>query len=292
MTRLDRAAHLRQSSTTLADALRSEATQIVPVWRNRNLIAKGRPARPVLLSATDASGLIQAGGALVWLGLLDDAHCFALDVSPSEDTLRKPILADAGEFNDLRMVGTLLAAEDAELLAYARGMLHWHRHHQHCARCGARTTSIDGGHVRHCAPCDKKHFPRTDPAVMALVLHEDSCLLARQPSFPQGMYSVLAGFVEPGESLEQAVIREVHEEVGLSVGEVRYLKSQPWPFPSSLMLGFVAFATDENIRIDDDELEDARWFTRAQIRSPDSLFIPPPYSLANQLISAFLDSEV
>jgi NAD+ diphosphatase len=290
---LDRAAHLRPELNDLRGRFNRPGSVLVPVWRNKNLIAPGRPARPALLAAAQAGQLLETAGAMVWLGLLGDADCFALDLHPSEQTLEDPALDSAGEFNDLRMVGSLLKRQDAELLAYARGMLCWHRHHRFCPSCGSKTHRREGGHLRVCAGCNEKLFPRTDPAVMALVTHGQRCLLARQPTFPEGMYSVLAGFVEPGESLEDAVRREVAEEVGLSITDIRYVRSQPWPFPSSLMLGFAADAEHDEIRLgQQEELEDARWFTREQIRSPSAFFIPPPFSLANQLISKFLDGTL
>jgi len=287
---VDRAAHLRSNDGELERFLTDPESLIIPVWRNKSLLAKGRPSRPALVRRGDAQGLLEGSGAIVWLGLCDGTPVFAVDVDPGEATV--DLLSHIGEFSDLRMIGSLLQRAEAELLAYARGMLHWHRHSRFCPRCGDVTLSGEGGHVRTCGKCERKHFPRTDPAVMALVIHGNRCLLARQPAFPDGMYSVLAGFVEPGETLEQAVTREVLEEVGLDVERLVYLRSQPWPFPASLMLGFVAHAKDDTIRIDDDELEDARWFSREQIRSPEDIFIPPPYSLANQMISVFLDENL
>ncbi len=290
---LDRAAHLREGlEDDLGARLGRPESLLVPVWRNKNLIAPGRPARPALLPASQAGQLLEPAGAMVWLGLLGGADCFAIDLHPSEQTLENPVLSSAGEFNDLRLVGSLLRQQDAELLAYARGMLCWHRHHPFCPRCGGKTKSQQGGHLRVCAGCEEKLFPRTDPAVMALVTHQQRCLLARQPAFPEGMYSVLAGFVEPGENLEDAVRREVAEEVGLTITDVRYVRSQPWPFPSSLMLGFTAEAEHDEIELVQQELEDARWFTREQIRSPEAFFIPPPFSLANQVITKLLDSTL
>lgn len=287
---VDRAAHLRPNAADLERFLTDPEALIMPVWRNKNLIARGRPSRPGFVLRGDSQALLEDAGAIVWLGLREGTPLFAVDVHPGETTPGR--LSSIGDFNDLRMVGSLLERAEAQLCAYARGILHWHRHTRYCPRCGGTTRSRDGGHVRTCSKCEGKQFPRTDPAVMALVIHRDRCLLARQPAFPPGMYSVLAGFVEPGETLEQAVAREVLEEVGLQVEKLAYLRSQPWPFPASLMLGFVAYAANDSIRLDDDELEDARWFSREQIRTPQDIFIPPPYSLANQMISAFLEDRL
>ena len=183
-------------------------------------------------------------------------------------------MAGKGAFIDLRRCGSLLEREDASLLAYARGMMHWHRCHRFCGVCGRPTASRQGGHVRACDNPDGPHltFPRTDPAVIMVVSHDGldgqppSCLLGRQKAWPMGTYSSLAGFVEPGESLEEAVAREVFEETGVSVTDVTYRASQPWPFPSSIMLGFRARALTTEIHLDPDELDDARWFTVAQVR--------------------------
>jgi NAD+ diphosphatase len=283
-----RAAKLRQDDANLANRLADPASLIIPMWRNRHLIATGRPTQPALLTVAQMGELLAACGPVVFLGLIDDQPCFACDLPADAEMSEEPTFAERGKFNDLRLVGSLLKQHDAELLAYARGMLQWHRHHGFCARCGAETLSKRGGHMRVCVDCEKQHFPRTDPAIMALVVHEDTCLLARQPTFPEGVFSVLAGFVEPGESIEDALVREVREEVGLDVTDVSYVKSQPWPFPSSLMLGFTARSEHPNIVLDQRELEDARWFSRDNLRSGEVVF-PPPYSLANHLITRFIN---
>ncbi|MFP6685624.1 MAG: NAD(+) diphosphatase [Polyangiaceae bacterium] len=284
-----RAGELRQDDADLANRLAEASSLVIPMWRNRNLIATGRPTKPALLTVGEMGDLLGLGGAVVFLGLIEGVACFAYDLPPDREMNDEPALAERGDFNDLRMVGSLLKTHDAELLAYARGMLQWHRHHRFCARCGGETRSKQGGHVRLCLGCEKRHFPRTDPAIMVLVVHEDTCLLARQPTFPDGMFSVLAGFVEPGESIEDAVAREVREEVGLDVTDVCYAKSQPWPFPSSLMLGFSAQTEQPNVVLDREELEDARWFSRDDLRTGEIVF-PPPFSLANHLITRFIGS--
>jgi NAD+ diphosphatase len=190
----------------------------------------------------------------------------------------------------LREVGALLDDRDAGLLTHGVALINWHATHTHCPRCGAPTESIHGGSVRRCAADGSEHFPRTDPAVIMLV-HDggDRCVLGRQPSWPPGRFSTLAGFVEPGEAAELAVVREVEEEVGLHVTDVRFRASQPWPFPSSLMLGFWARATDDVITLDGSELAEARWLTRADIRREEVL-LPPPVSIAWRLITDWLET--
>jgi len=185
-------------------------------------------------------------------------------------------------------------------------MLFWHTRTQHCGACGERTAPRQGGHVRVCRreSCALEHFPRTDPAIIVLVHDGDECLLGRQRSWPRGMYSTLAGFVEPGETIEQAVAREVFEESGVRVEDVRYFRSQPWPFPSSLMIGFSARAVSRAIDVGDDELEDARWVSKAELQATarvsapldaprtGQLFVPGRYSLSGQLIEAYLRGEI
>ena len=265
--------------------LASPEALLMPLWRHRNLVAD---QRPLLLEADDR--LRQLASEPVFLGLSDGSPCFAFALPAHQEA--PGWVRDRGSFDDLRRAGPFMTPADAELAAYARGLTHWHRHHRHCGKCGAATSSGDGGHVRMCDGCGKKHFPRTDPAIMALIVRGDSCLLARQPSWPAQMFSVLAGFVEPGESLEDAVHREVREEVGIEVDDVRYVRSQPWPFPSSLMLGFVMRAVSDEIQLGDDELEQARWVTVEQLRLRQDLFWPPVFSLAGQLIQLFLDGEL
>jgi NAD+ diphosphatase len=201
-------------------------------------------------------------------------------------------MAAAG-FTDLRSVGAIMPRDDGALLAYARGLIHWHSRHRFCGVCGHPTVSEQAGHQRRCANpvCGAVHFPRTDPAVIMLIHDGDRIILGRQAQWPPGMNSVLAGFVEPGESLEEAVAREVMEEVGIAVTEVRYRSSQPWPFPSSIMLGFTARALTADIRLSPDEIETARWYSRDELRrSPEneSFRLPRRDSIARRLVDDWL----
>lgn len=309
---LDRATHLRKDEAWLAESLADPRSRLVPVWRARNLVAGysgdgepfgaimrgasalGERVSPVLLEAPAVRPHIESGAAVVLLGLAEEVAHFAIDLSHLEAPEEAPELAGLGRFTDLRAVGPLMGQAQGALLAYARGMLHWHNRHRFCGRCGSETRSAEAGHMRACLnpDCGASHFPRTDPAVIMLVTRGDMCLLGRQAAWPPGMHSTLAGFVEPGESLEEAVAREVHEETGVRVADVRYCSSQPWPFPSSLMLGFRATALDEEIRVFEDELEDARWFSRDFVRGhePDERFrTPRTDSIAWRLIKDWLD---
>jgi NAD+ diphosphatase len=198
---------------------------------------------------------------------------------------------------DLRSVAVrgFVAPQEQGLLAMAKSLLDWHRRHRFCAQCGARTSPAQAGFRRDCEACSTQHFPRTDPVAIMLVTHGDRCLLGRQPRFVPGMYSCLAGFIEPGETLEDAVRREVFEEAGVRVGAVSYAQSQPWPFPSSLMIGCIAEALTEEIVIDREELEDARWFSRDEVRlmiegrHPDNLLAANPIAIAHHLVRRWIE---
>lgn len=272
---LDRAAQLRSDSdATAADP----AARAIVLWRGKVLLAdaQGGLARVPL----DHAIMADAGGVRVFLGLDDAGPVFAVtlphwdpDLSDAADfgafldpTLQHhPAMPNDACFAELRAVMTQLTPRDAELAASAKAVLAWHDSHQFCSACGARSTATDAGWRRHCPSCDTSHFPRTDPVVIMLITRGDDVLLGRSPGWPDGMYSLLAGFVEPGETIEAAVRREVFEESGITVGAVTYLASQPWAFPSSLMIGCAGEATSTTITVDPKELEDARWVSRAEL---------------------------
>jgi NAD+ diphosphatase len=296
--RLDRAAHRRTDAAWLADRLANPSTRVVPLWRGRAPIADGRSAAVVSLTGERAAAVLAAAEDVVFLGQSDDGPaCFAADVSGLAGE-RLPALENGARFLDLRRVGARLASTDGALLAYARALLHWHRRHRFCGRCGAATASRDGGHMRACgsAGCGEKLFPRIDPVVLMLVTRRgdggaDECLLARQRDWPRGLVSGLAGFVEPGEAAEEAVVREVREEAGLTVTGVRYVGSQPWPFPHSLMLGFRAEVDPgAAIRCTEDELEDAGWFSREAVAAIETRGLKLPFrgTIARALIDDWL----
>jgi NAD+ diphosphatase len=291
---LDRAAHRREDLAWIEQALTDPATLFVPVWRARNLlrgVAEDRP-EAVFLAGAAAEAVRLAGGPWAFLGVLGETPVFAVDVSAAEEPL--PLLPDSGfSFIDLRAVRGKLAAEDAPVLAHARALMHWRTKHGFCGVCGSTCAPRSAGNVLLCTntACATQHFPRTDPAVIMLVHRGDRALLGHSARFPlANMYSTLAGFVEPGESLEEAVAREVFEEAGIRVGRVRYHSSQPWPFPASIMLGFYAEALTEEIVIDRDELADAKWFSRADILNREALgfVVPPPDSIARRLIEDWM----
>jgi NAD+ diphosphatase len=289
----DRAAHRRKDAPWL-DARRTDpGSLVVPVWRARNLVVLGEPPSALFPDMT----LIARFGddPLIFLGETAEHPYFAWDLSAiaeDEAAALARAWAPAAEFVDLRRVGAVLPRRDGALLAYARGVTWWHSRHRFCGVCGAPSVAQSAGHTRLCTnrDCAAIHFPRTDPATIMLVTDGDRCLLGRQKVWIPGMYSTLAGFVEPGESLEQAVAREVREETGVVVDEVRYHSSQPWPFPASLMLGFHATARTHDLTIDPEELEDGRWFTAAEVRSFASvgLSLPRPDSIARRLVESWL----
>jgi len=301
---LDRAAHLRRDEAWIDARLTDPATRVVALWQSLNLIdARSAEPKVVFLSAADGQALVSQAEEVIFLGLDGITAYAAVDISSLDEAAAADIAA-GGEFIDLRRLGALMGGPEASILAYARGMVHWHRRHRFCSVCGQPTQSRDGGHVRFCGGDNSHmHFPRTDPAVIMLVAHDDpqgrgpACLLGRQSRWVEGMYSTLAGFVDPGETLEQAVAREVFEESGIVVRDVRYQASQPWPFPSSLMLGFRATAETTAITIDAREIEDARWFTPDEVKSfgewgeaPEGeMRLPRKDSVSRWLIESWLE---
>ena len=280
---IDRRAEVRTKPDELQSHLVHPGAIVVPVAGTDNLV---QPEGDIIRAGTVPRHEVEwPDEALIFLGTRNDTPMFAALVPESADPTRLP-----GEFRDLRRVGPALVAEDAAVLAYARAMVHWHQQHQFCSVCGSKTESKEAGHKRVCVnpSCKAEHFPRTD-AAMIVIVHDgaDRCLLARSPRFPRHMYSALAGFLEPGESLEDCVVREVFEEVGLRVTDVAYHSSQPWPFPRSVMIGFHARAETTELTLDPEEIEDARWVTRDFLRTKEQwkdFFIPPRIAVARRLI--------
>ena len=291
---LDKANHRRRDAAWIAAQLEREESRFLPFWRLNVLVKSEKPelawATGALRSAQDA----RTGAVL--LGVRDHVAHFAIDITPLHDPVTELGLAGSASFLELRAAAATLPAGDAAIAAQGRQMLDWHARHRFCAVCGRATSVKEAGYMRECDECDAQHFPRTDPVVIMLVESGDRCLLGRQAGWPPQMYSALAGFVEAGESLEDAVRREVQEESGIAVGAVRYFASQPWPFPSSLMIGCMARAESSDVTVDKSELEDARWFTRADILKSlaqpgaGGVFVPPAVAIAHHLIRAWAES--
>lgn len=281
---LDRADALRKDPEWIAAQLADPSARFIPMWRDRTFAVPFVDRAPA-----DAS-------LHVFLGLRDSAPIFASELSHLEE-------ADVAATVDLRELAVALDAQDAAVLAYARGMLLWHRNHGFCGRCGSPAESRRGGHMRLCTneACAREHFPLISPAVIMLVERRGDdgtryCLLARHGRLAAGVWSTLAGFVELGESMEETVVREVFEEAGVRVAKTRYMGSQPWPFPASLMVGFRAEASSSEITIDAEELEDARWFRAAEVRAFGDYYdggapyrLPRRDSIARFLVDSWLD---
>lgn len=287
----DRRSDLRDDLPALEALLDDPQTMFLPLHRGRlPITACSSAPQPVVAPPAVGKAWLDLGGELVFLGQHADRAHFVVDISAAEDPSSLPGFPADTTLGDLRLLASHLPPLWAHLAAYGRGLLHFHEATRFCGACGGETRPRKGGHTRSCAQCKKEHFPRLEPAVLMLVQHRDRVLLARQPGFPSGMYSTLAGFVEPGESLEEAVAREVREEVGLEIAAPRYRASQPWPFPASLMIGFCVQAQHDRIRLDETELQDARFFRREELLNPSQpgFFTPPPFSLAGQLIGDFL----
>jgi NAD+ diphosphatase len=284
---LDRASHLRVDPAWFGAALSDPDSRVLPVWNSRNLVTEGAAPHAAYLELEQLPAADRDESELILLGRFGARSIFALEFQGSE----APLLAPATRFEDLRMVAPLLAAEEAGLLSYARAMIYWRHQHRFCGTCGTKTVAARGGHVRICTnpTCKHEQFPRLDPAIIVLISDGERALLGRQSGWPEGRYSTIAGFVEPGESLEDAVAREVLEETGVQVDSIEYHSSQPWPFPSSLMLGFSAHAITTDIHLRDQELEDARWFTRADLASGHPK-IPPNISISFRLIENWFNA--
>lgn len=263
----DRAAHLRKD-----DAWRSPDVQVLVIGGEHVPTREGVGLRWITMDEAPE-------GEWIFLGTRGDDRYAAVMVD------RVPAELEPAS---LRMIGPTVAPEEASLAVHAIGIAQWHRTHTFCAKCGAPSVIASAGHTRVCSQCGAHHFPRTDPAVIMLITDDqDRALLGRQASWPEGRFSTLAGFVEPGETLDDAVRREVLEEVGIEVGEVEYAASQPWPFPASLMLGFFGKAATTDIQVDHDEIAEARWFTRDEVTEmtdTSDLVLPPNVSISRWLL--------
>jgi len=302
---LDRGSEQRKDAGWVSQQWQHEACRVLLLHSGRNLMLWDRlsDVQPLAIShpRDEVAAILAESESLVFLGLDNQQPIFAADVSllDEADILALP---GAHEFVDLREAGWLLSGQEAALLAYARGLLYWNRHNGFCSNCGSVAESRQGGHLRVCtnAACGRMHFPRTDPAVIMLVedLSEPTnprCLLGRNSRFPERLVSTLAGFVDPLETLEECVVREVFEEAGVRVDQVEYQASQPWPFPSSIMLGFRARALTTEINIDGVEIAEAHWFSPEQMKtfgewgdSGDGYCLPRRDSIARYLIEAWM----
>lgn len=280
----------KDQSAFVKERLADANSLILPLWRGDPLTANGKAA---FLSAA-ALAEFPNGAPVVFLGMMDGAAYFGVDASSAESPDAAPF-ADIGEYTPLRAAAAALPRGDIAIIGHARWLFEWHRRHKHCANCGAPTNVIAGGAKRICEICEAEHFPRSDPVAIVLAVHEDHCLLGRGPHFPPGFLSALAGFIEAGETPEEAAKREIFEEAGVTLTDVRYQFSQPWPFPSSLMMGFLADAEDRVLNLDTDEIEEAKWVSLDDIRAllggqeRGGVFLPPKFTIARQLLERWAD---
>ncbi|MGB0343041.1 MAG: NAD(+) diphosphatase [Parvibaculales bacterium] len=299
---LDRAGHLRGNPDWLAAQFADDSALFVPLWHLQPLIlpelnrGDGRDVGWLPRAALGAA--LHPDSLSVFLGMnRRNKPLFAVDVSRLSSPEDIGPFKGMGHFEDLRSLAAAgdMARTELAILAQAKAMLDWHLRHGFCAVCGAPSQMGEGGYKRVCPSCGAEHFPRTDPVVIMLATHGDKCLLGRQKGWPEGMYSALAGFMEPGETIEEAVARELHEEAGIHVSAVRYYGGQPWPFPASLMIGCLADADSTEIILDDVELEDAKWVARGDVQAAfngaGGVAIPPEMAIAHQLMRAFADGN-
>lgn len=292
---LDRAADYRKDDNWIKEKINSKNSRFILINDSKNLFENEDLIKPVYLDLNELNSLNVNFNNPIFLGIQNDKFYFAIELDKNK-IINEIQIKKKGKFINLRIAAPLLEQNDCALLGYGKAMIYWHYRHKFCGICGNPTESREGGNVLICTnkECMQHHFPRTDPAIIVLVSYENKCLLGRQPQWPKGIYSTIAGFVEPGESLEDAVKREVMEETNIELTEIKYFASQPWPFPSSLMLGFFAEAINNKIDVELNELEDAKWFTRESIidgLKNNSLKLSTKYSISFRLIEEWFDKD-
>jgi NAD+ diphosphatase len=282
---LDRASEQRCDAEWLASMRADPRSQMAALWHGDPLIAGGR----VLFLDLAAIREFPTSAAFVFLGLDNGRATFAIDASAAPAREVAPF-AEIGEYRPLRDAATELSAREAAIVGQARWLLEWHRKHQFCAQCGGPTRMSHGGEKRDCPSCSAEHFPRTDPVAIILAEHDGACLLARNAKFPPTFFSTLAGFIEAAETPEECALREMREEAGVEIENIRYQFSQPWPFPASMMMGFLATARDRALLLDQKEIVEARWVSLEEIRAildgekREDLRLPPRFTIARRLI--------
>ncbi len=296
---LDRMSYRRAEPDWIAEQLAAPESLGLVMWNGKPLVedvkakngAEAGGVQIAYVAAQMARDLAQSPERLLFLGLWQGTAVFAVDLEGSADPADGP-LEGLGRFEDLRMIAMTLPGTEAAMLATAKSMFEWRRRHRHCAACGQPSEVAEGGWKRICPSCKAEHFPRTDPVVIMLAVKGEKCLVGRQAAWPPMMYSALAGFVEPGESIEEACARELWEEAKLKTERVRYHSTQPWPYPSSLMIGLIADVENDDAAPDQIELDEVRWFTRHEARAwlrgdlPDAR-VPGAMAIAHQLIKAW-----
>ena len=295
---VDRGETVRRDDEWLADKAKDSTSKFLPLRDLNVLVTDAGQEGLGWLGANDL-GRFGIDSVPLFLGLLDGTSHFAVDVSTQEKAIRELSEGNGFRFVDARTVTEILSPAESGIVAQARANMSWHNTHGFCGTCGGETIIKRGGQVRQCTKCEKEHYPRTDPVIIVVVSDGDRCLLGqsrRGRLNRTNTYSALAGFVDQGESIEEAVAREVMEEAGIEVGQVRYHSSQPWPFPSSLMIGCHADAVSTDINFDEEEMNDVRWFSRDEVSSAlqgenDQLNVPQPIAIAHHLITAWVNKE-
>ena len=297
---INRHGNYRNDKNLLNNIIIEKNTKFIPFYNGKNLFTKiNKNITPVIFNKIELDDFFPNGmGDTIFLGVANTLNYIGVNLSPPNQKFEYWLKEHNIIIDDLRKYGPVLDDVEASFLALSNGMFFWHNTHKFCGSCGFQNFSKEGGFVMKCSndKCGKSHFPRTDPAIITLISFQDKVLLGRSPRFPDSMYSTLAGFVEPGESLEQALEREVFEEVGIKVKNIKYFNSQPWPFPASLMLGFFAEAVNDQMTIDYDEIEDAHWFSINELKSLEhpsisgGFKLPRVDSIARRLVDTWINT--
>ncbi len=295
---INRQGNYRNDKKLLNNIILKKNTKFIPFYKGKNLFTEtNKNIIPVIFNKVQLDEFFPDGmGDTIFLGVANTLNYIGIDLSPPIQKFECWLKENNIIIDDLRKYGPILDDIEASFLALSNGMFFWQHTHKFCGSCGFQNFPTEGGFVMKCSngECGKSHFPRTDPAIITLISFQDKVLLGRSSRFPENMYSTLAGFVEPGESLEQALEREVFEEVGIKVKNIKYFNSQPWPFPASLMLGFFAEAVNDHMKIDYDEIEDAHWFSIDELKSlkhpsiSGGFKLPRVDSIARRLVDTWI----
>lgn len=270
----------------IAEKLKDTSSLLLPLWRGDPLTANGKAA----FLAIEARSEFPTDASIVMLGSKEGRAYFAIDASTSAEIAEDAPFADIGVYMPMREAAGTLPRDDVAIAGHARWLFEWQRKNKFCPNCGSATMFINGGAKSHCGQCESEHFPRTEPVAIVLAVHDGACLLGRGPTWPPGFLSALAGFIEAGETPEEAARREIFEEAGVTLTDIHYQFSQPWPFPASMMMGFFADAQDRALNLDTNEIEEARWIDKADIQRLlqgeefDGVFLPPKFTIARQLL--------
>ena len=305
---LDRVSYLRSDPNWINEKTLDKKSIFIPFFKGQPFVSKisGLTSKGSLENQLSPAWFpynyfeknIIENSTIIFLGLLNDTSYFAIDLTKISTPEESVNLKDMGVFEDLMALSSQpIESGELAMLGQAKAIFEWHKSHQFCSKCGKKSNMVEGGYKRICSACEAEHFPRTDPVVIMLATYNDQAFLGRQKRFPEGMYSALAGFIEPGESIEEAVARELNEEAGIIINNATYHSSQPWAFPNSLMIGCIAESASEEFKLDEIEIDEGRWFSRTELAgaiqgSKDSkFFIPPSMAIAHHLIKAFVENK-